>query len=426
MLMETNTDKPFQPKSWIGLWIKVFIPLNIFFRLLHAAFPNADIPEGWPISEGRFSLPTGTGILFALLAIGSYFVYRSKKGSLKTFGLLGVLALAFFGLNLAHGVRSSMVAVNASDSIETEYYQDAARYRSVGEVLRNYNRDQTTLGMHSASHPPLPVAVSVAAKQLFGDQPEVIAIVLGTIIFACYFLLLSEASDSSRFLLSTWLALLTYSMFTFDGIIALITLVIAKGLMDKRYWVLAFIPVGLMFNFGFIIPVLGLLTWQAVARKNLLTAIIAAVWTAAFLILINFGTGYNFWEGFRTASRIENADGFRLFVDPISFICTRLENVAEILWFGGPVGLWLVSTIRHWPAENRKLITIVFSIMMLAFLTGAYHTGETARACLFVIPIFSLAALEWIKKLPEENIRQAAQTQLGFAVLVGVLMNFFW
>ncbi len=70
---------------------------------------------------------------------------------------------------------------------------------------------------------------------------------------------------------------------------------------------------------------------------------------------------------------------------------TRLENAGDILVFFGPFLLVLfgrgVRLMRAGVCRELFLLTALGIITLLAmFLTGAFRTGETARACLFIYP----------------------------------------
>jgi hypothetical protein len=129
------------------------------------------------------------------------------------------------------------------------------------------------------------------------------------------------------------------------------------------------------------------------------------------LVLISYNLiNYNYIEGFLTASKIENPDGFRLFSEPISYLFTRLENISEMLLFYGP--LLTIATYRgiKYNFQNRliQLSLISIATLLTFFLTGVARTGETARCCLFMYPLILLPVADYINldKFGIHEVRQ--------------------
>ncbi len=112
-------------------------------------------------------------------------------------------------------------------------------------------------------------------------------------------------------------------------------------------------------------------------RQGLLTALaLAGVAVAALEPTLHF----DWWAAFRNASALENPQGF---ADPTGYLFTRLEGLCEVARFLGPLVVGLVAFgLRSAPKWARHGL-ILWGAMLLA---GAFKTGETARACLFVLP----------------------------------------
>ena len=115
-----------------------------------------------------------------------------------------------------------------------------------------------------------------------------------------------------------------------------------------------------------------------------------------FFVAINYLYGYNQLKAFIVASASENPNGFMLLHNPYVYFWTRLQGVGEILMF---LSLGFVAVLlggKKFQAElfRYRSVNLVFVSALVAvgcmFLSGAYGTGETARACLFIVPYFLL------------------------------------
>ncbi|MBL6982781.1 MAG: hypothetical protein ISR58_16530, partial [Anaerolineales bacterium] len=114
--------------------------------------------------------------------------------------------------------------------------------------------------------------------------------------------------------------------------------------------------------------------------------------------LLGLYFGYSHFLGFIQACSFENPDGFRAISEPINYLFTRIENIAEIALF---LSLGCLAVLFH-PEQlevrfldinddwNAVSIIGIF-VLLLLFISGAFRTGETARACLFIYPYIFLA-----------------------------------
>jgi hypothetical protein len=130
------------------------------------------------------------------------------------------------------------------------------------------------------------------------------------------------------------------------------------------------------------------------------------------------------------ASFLENPDGFRLLCEPVSYLFTRLENVTEMAAFFGPFLLWLaragLPVLRQTHRTAFRLVAAAVLTLAGLFVTGAYHTGETARACLFLYPYLLLGALPPLAAA-DERFRQGILVLVGAQTLfMQVVGNYFW
>lgn len=84
----------------------------------------------------------------------------------------------------------------------------------------------------------------------------------------------------------------------------------------------------------FILPVL--VGFDLIVKRSLKRSVITLESIAIAYLTIYFLTGYDAWHAFRAASLYENPNGFMLFVDPWNYLFTRIEDVAELIFFFGP------------------------------------------------------------------------------------------
>ena len=135
----------------------------------------------------------------------------------------------------------------------------------------------------------------------------------------------------------------------------------------------------------------------------------------------------NYLDSLLIASRLENPQGFRGFSEPASYFFTRLEGISEILIFFGPFLGWLL--LAGWGAMKQGrprlyALTWLVVVTLLGMLaTGAFRTGETARACLFIYPylLFPVAS-----GLAGEKIgTREKYLLLALVFLQGLLMQMF-
>jgi len=121
-----------------------------------------------------------------------------------------------------------------------------------------------------------------------------------------------------------------------------------------------------------------------------------------------------------------------LFLDPVNYLFTRLEDVFELAVFLGP---WLIVLIARgfkqgWADRSRLYTLAVLGIgtLLAMFFTGAFRTGETARAAMFIFPYFLIPialVLNSVKPNPTTRL-QIAILVFGHAVLMQVVGNYFY
>ncbi len=103
----------------------------------------------------------------------------------------------------------------------------------------------------------------------------------------------------------------------------------------------------------------------------------------------------------------------------------RIESIFEILLFLSLGVLSVIFTHTKISLDNDPFIIlsyIALIILSLMFLTGAYHTGETARACLFIYP-YILFLLKNVKIPLIISLISFASFQ---TIIMQKMGNYFW
>ncbi len=318
-----------------------------------------------------------------------------------------------------------------------QYWRDAQGVSSASSFLRAFNTVQPTLREHARTHPPGATLAFYVLRRLTGDRPA-----LASALLALTAMLISAwgmrrlatattprspngaASPPDAFAVPLFLllpAVQIYFCATLDALICGLLLVAIAAFAETAnadrdapnttaplwsarpavHTLLAAAALGtaLFLTFGALWAA-GPLALCAVAPPRPVRALarlaLVGALAVAPLFALRAGFGFDYITAFKTASQLENPHGFRLVAEPLSYLVTRLEDIAEIAVFFGPFLLLLAR--RGLPAllRNRRAFALVaggVGTLALLFLSGAYRTGETARACLFLYPLLLLPVL---------------------------------
>jgi len=320
------------------------------------------------------------------------------------------------------------------------------------EFLREFNSVQSDLECHPRTHPPFGVLLTDLFYRVGGGRVVVMSVALAALsLFAIPLLWLlfyvggSGRQETRNLIVLSFAAcpaFAIYSVYSLDAIILTCSIAMLIGVRmiqrDSPKVGYLLMTMGLvatsLLTFGSVIflGILGVVFLVELWKRNgkNCTAIALSVLTclAAFGILIP-ATGYNHFSAFLMASQLENPDGFRLFAEPLAYFMTRSENVLELALFASLPIAGAVTFPRLLGVSHRELIRskdyilyVALAMLLLLFAAGAYRTGETARACLFMYPFFwlTLARLR-----PATNrlflIMAGIQT-----ILMQVAMDFTW
>lgn len=438
------------------VFVGVVIVMQRVLRYVSERVVAFDNPYYWPVSIFGPRFPSLRDLIVAATVTIAFFLFfrllDAKRFNVWLSIVFGVVLIA--GLNFIHGLDVGYYAPIAGDAqtgvLTTyslngqEYYHDALPITDPVDFFRRYNEIQPTLHSHAHTHPPGAVLTFYFLTKLFRD-PAIIAfviMVLATIptIFFFYRLVRTELSDETArymaFLLVLLPAVQIYYLATLDAlIVALLTGVLYLFCFGRGNRSVAGAMVLLTGSFLltfvslFILPVL--VGFDLIVRRSLKRSMNVIGGMVGAHVLLYFLTGYDAWHVFREASHYENPNGFMLFVDPVNYLFTRVEDVSEILFFFGP--FLLVLMIRgfrkkfqlHPLAELRQRPLLVLTVLACTSLlgmyaVGAWRTGETARACAYIYPYLLFPVGYYLEDAEVESSGRLQLAALVFLQSVGM------
>ncbi len=425
----------------LGIWCAA-VSLN--YLLVTRLGIRMDTPISFPVSVYlpmfRFS-GAGYGVLFLLVLM---MAVRRERGGAALAWLSGTVLLVLG--NLIQGVQAGFIEPFTAGKFQ--YYHDALRISDGGAWLARFNQIQAQLGVHAKTHPPFATLLHYGWLKWVG-----LPVLAGLFVFITSLaipLLYRIAVDLEMDRATAWrLALLfsvlpafnIYGAVSLDGVVATaMTLALWGMVRTLRYGPtkgnIALVMVGLvgasLLTFGavFLIGALALIAGWELLKHNRWGAGIALAsglgGLVVVLLLLQAGTGYNHVEAFLTASRLENPDGFRLLSHPVEYGMTRLEDILEILLFLSlPVAIVVVQIKRLGLARYDPARWVAISgvlVLLGMFASGAFRTGETARACGFILPYLMLA----LSRLPAPMVRNLTLMAGAQTVAMQIMGSYYW
>jgi len=358
--------------------------------------------------------------------------------------LLAVGGLLVLGTNLIHGPTYGLVHPHHDAE---QYYHGATQVSSASRFLEEFNTRQPQLGCHARTHPPGAVLLLHGLRLSLGTPAAVsVAMTLVAVGLTGLFFYGVLAYDFDRqtcgyvtFLLLLIPSIQIYYCATLDAIVAGCFLGLLYFIRHPHWTIsvagsLASLLCASMLTFGacFLGPVLvGI---EIFTRRSLRRSAAILLGVGLFYAAIYLATGFDYLQAFRTASALENPRGFMLAIEPASYFLTRLENVADILWYFGPFLLVLsVCGMRLlWQTRSHPevLATTVLGLLTLTamFLSGAFRTGETARACLFIVPYLMLPVAAYLQHrgCTMHDKRVLAWLVFGQTLAMQTLGGYYW
>ncbi|MBA7528057.1 hypothetical protein ES705_20240 [subsurface metagenome] len=389
---------------------------------------------------------TSSDMFIVLVYAVIFFLLLKHLNSLNKSHIIYVVGIVTVLVsNLIQGVHNGLInPVSGGGCSGIQYYHDAIKINEGLAFLSNYNILQSDLLCHSRTHPPGAVLIYYLLNQVF-YSPLFISVALMAIsllsIFYVYKIIKIEFNENVAAFISLIFIFLPatqiYYLSSLDSLIAFTFLgVLYHYLMwRKRHNLFDYaVFIGYFFISAFltymVIFLAMLIILHSFRDKNIKTVIL--LFTPLFVMFLWFYQflNFNYFLGFITASHLQNPDGFRLLSDPISYLTTRFECIAEILLFLGPIAVLLA----YKGLKDKTNMMVQFSkssilMLFIIFLTGACYTGETARACLFIYPLLLIPIAYYINDRNDVGIYEKQQILLVLwmqSTLMQMIGFYFW
>lgn len=444
---EFREDFPWKTMMWLLAGWLVLAAVNLWF-ILYSQYPGTD----WffPISviyPGHF-MWTGFVYGFAFLALG---IFCWKY--LQRFPLSGLLLACIFLILLGNMAQGDFDKAFLQPFYwkGQQYYNDALRVTDGKDFLRTFHQKQEVYLLHTRTHPPFVVLLHywLLRRPLGGIRTlAVVFFLLSMLIFLILLRVFRNIGFSAaqiRRCLLLFAILPSVNIYTLVSIDGLVAVAVSLGLLSVTeiyrknkvtflsvLFGLLSITLSNMLSFSglFIIAFLGLISayflWQRQPKYAVNGMLALALSVLIFLGFYQIW-GYDHYAVFRTASTSENPNGFLLFYNPFVYFSTRLQDIGEILLFlSFPLISLIFNRERRLGFCPKNIARICggagIAILLLMFLTGAYGTGETARACLFIVPFIFI----FFTQFPPKTYNILFLLCLLQTAGMQMVGNFFW
>jgi len=435
-------------------WIVFFVAIFIWIAIAGANF--------YYQSQGGF---TGTGLLFPISVIypnqflysGFVFALLFLAGGIFAFQyseklnvyLLFLVAIALVVLgNLSQG-NFDIAFLQPFYLKGRQYYADAINITDGAIWLRDFTKNLEHFQLHTRTHPPFVTLLHFWILNL--SNIETLAIVffaVGCLSFPIFYqILVYLGFEEAR---RKWILLMfavipsvnIYLLVSIDSLVLTSTLIFLLGFarifnqnkIDAASFLL--ISSGLIltnlitFSGLFLFAFLGCFSFYFLLKGKwnfVWLSLMATVTFVLSFIIIYATTGYNHLDTFLEASHSENPDGFRLLHQPFIYLMTRLEDIGEIFLFlsFGYLAIFFSKKSGTEVFDNRNINILFFSAVAAIsamLLTGAYGTGETARACLFMVPYFLIL----LKDINADQFKMLFYLCIFQTFGMQMIGNFYW
>lgn len=455
--------------GWVTLTTVVFfnVAIKLFDRQL-LGLADVRIPKFWPISKfalrlGRLPMPDALALAVVSLVVfvvTTVYLLRTKRPTLAPVVVGGAVLLVL--TTLTHGVGPGLLrplsapgsyeraAINIADP--GGYYAAAVTVVDPVRFLETFEQRQLSLPLHARTHPPGAVLTFYAFEVLLPSSLAVslavgiLSLALSALLFhrllATYYP--RDVAHYTTYLFVLLPAVQIYYLTTLDALITVVLLgAVYCFTRDSPLTttlgtlVCVFIASTQTFVFVFIVPVLAGIALLRREKRVSLTLILVALVGSYLLITVVFG--FDYLDSFAIASEQQNPEGFLLFAEPLRYVYTRIEDVAEIALFFTPYLVILAArgtrvlwrSVRGLSTRDREpLVVFGFSVLSILglFTGGVYHTGETARGALFLYPFLLIpvaAALRAANATKRRRVLLAAAV-FGQALFMQLIGDYWW
>lgn len=445
---------PVRPQSLLSVryiavttlvFLAVVVVANRMVRYVDNHVVGIDRPPFWPIGQVELVRPDDRALL---MAAGCIIIIAAALKVLPRFNFhpaaVGLAGLALtIATNSIHGIDVGWAQPisGGKGASAIQYYHDSLKIKGTKAFMMEYTANQTALLAHARTHPPGAVGF-IHVLRLFLERPAYLAAAIAVIAISVmtlfgYGLLRELGFDPSTAGYATFLLLLVPAVQVYS--LASIDAVIAALILGCIYFVIRKDPVESLVGTGlcmahasfltfaafFLLAPMALLEWHV--RRKITRTLGAIALVVAAYVAMYLKTGFSYFVCFRMAAEMENPLGFRLLAEPVSYFFTRIECVCEILLFFGP--FLIVLAIRGIPQMSpsaKALFRSAILTLLAMFAAGAFHTGETARACLFIYPFLILPVAAGLRQASVKDKSTLAAVVFAQALFMQLLGDYFW
>lgn len=403
-------------------------------------------PPYWPLSEFSPRTPSLNHILVAIiLAIIFHIIVQNLNFSTRSITVLVSIGVVLvLGSNLIQGWSIGFhVPMARGGDQGDQYLHDAMKITDPILFIKDFEKIQPNLKMHSRTHPPGAV-ISIFLLYRLLKEPSFISVAIAIIatslsIYFLYKILGTELKEErlARIMSLLFIAIPAVQIYFAASIDALVACGILGTLYfftrtDNRIAIIGaafmmFLSSTLSYSFAFILP--GLFVYEILSRKSILRLFLSLSIVGIFYLAIYFLLGFSYYGAYSIATEFV---GFREPALSPSYILTRLEDVAELLVFLGPFLLFFfIRSLRLLRISKEPLlvasITIILTLLTF-FLTGLFDTGETARIALFIFAFFIIPIAFLFKNCPvsTQDEKRLLWLVMGQTIIMQLIGLYYW
>lgn len=365
---------------------------------------DIDVPNFFPFSvfvpSFRFGMILAIPIIF--LVVRNLFLFKITFSKAISFSIFILIINNIGNGGVSRGYLETLTYGDVS------YYQEALKIDDWITWLSDFNQNHSNMLIHSASHPPGPtLLMHLLPPQIATFLYLIISLTNLTVFYVC---LTSLKIDQLK---KNWLILFYAAIPSFNiyGILCADSMFLhffnlfLLGIClfhNKKYKWFSFIylPISLIivgfltFAVTFLFALGGIYSLILFKRGNkifLVNYSMSIIIFALFYIGLYHLTGFNWLDAFFSASKSENPNGFALFDHPLNYFLTRLEGIFEFIIFAGiPFSIYLFKLGINNLSKISQVSLIAIFVSLLMLISGAFRTGETGRALMFVYPYLIL------------------------------------